>query len=183
MYKRQFLYYPASFEVLKSLWDHSHVTISNLLPELGAAFAAETTVTVTLGAIPAALRAWPMLESKKHHKGGCHLCTTLKEHGVVSEEEFHTITQAITLYAFATHRKELMVYFEFAPEVLSALETQSYNWAGLRGFADSMLKKIASKDLESAYQEWMQTILKLKEEAGQPIEDLKLLDVAIAGAV
>tara|TARA_B100000886_G_C20382384_1_gene474476 strand:+ start:45 stop:1121 length:1077 start_codon:yes stop_codon:yes gene_type:complete len=174
-----FLYYPASFEVLKSLWDHSHVTISNLLPELGAAFAAETTVTVTLGAIPGELRAWPMLESKKHHKGGCHLCTTLKEHGVVSEEEFHTITQAITPYAFATHRKELMVYFEFAPGVLQKLEKNSYNWASLRGFADSMLAKVASKDFESAYTEWMQTILRLKEEANIS-DSLEVLDVQLA---
>ena len=72
-----------------------------------------------------------------------------------------------------------MVYFEFAPEVLSALEKQSYNWASLRGFADSMLDKIANKDLESAYQEWMQTILKLKEEADVP-DALKVLDVQLA---
>ena len=178
-----YYYYPQSFEIVKSIWDHSHNTMANLLPELGKAFAAETTVTVTLGDIPAGLRAWPMLESKAGHQQGCYLCTKMKEHGVVSEEEFHTITQAITPYAFATHRKELMVYFEFAPGVLQSLETQDFDWAGLRGFADSMLKKIANNDLESAYTEWMQTILKLKEEAGQPIEDLKLLDVAIAGAV
>ena len=72
-----------------------------------------------------------------------------------------------------------MVYFEFAPQVLEALETRSYNWAALRPFADSMLSKITNKDLESAYTEWMQTILRLKEEAGQP-EELKVLDVALA---
>ena len=110
---------------------------------------------------------------------GCHLCTKMKEHGVVSEEEFHTITSAITPYAFATHRKELMVYFEFAPEALSALEKQSYNWATLRPFADSMLDKIAKDDLESAFQEWMQTILRLKEEADVP-DALKVLDVQLA---
>ena len=121
-----------------------------------------------------------MLESKGRRSGASHLCTKLKEHGVVSEKEFHTITTAITPYAFANHRKELMVYFEFAPEVLQSLETRSYNWAGLRGFADSMLAKIASKDLESAYQEWMQTILRLKEEAGQKITNLKVLDVQLA---
>ena len=175
-----YLYYPNSFEVLKSNWDHAHVTLGNLLPELGAAFDAETTVTVTLGDIPAELRAWPMLESKQ--KGDCstHLCTKMRKHGVVSEEEFQTISTAITPYAFATHRKELMVYFEFAPEVLEKLEKDSYNWATLRGFADSMLNKIANKDLESAFQEWMQTILRLKEEAGQPIKDLKVLDVQLA---
>ena len=75
---------------------------------------------------------------------------------------------------------KLMVYFEFATEVLEALEQQGYNWASLRGFADSMLKKIANKQLESAYQESMQTILKLKEEAGQKITNLKVLDVALA---
>ena len=73
-----------------------------------------------------------------------------------------------------------MVYFEFAPEVLQQLEKDSYNWASLREFADSMLAKIAAKELESAYTEWMQTILKLKEEAGQP-DSLKVLDVALAG--
>ena len=138
-------------------------------------------LTVTLTAIPPFLRAWPMLESKNAaDDGACHLCTKLKEHGVVSEEEFHTITTAITPYAFANHRKELMVYFEFAPQVLSALETQGFDWVSLRGFADSMLKKIAAKQLESAYTEWMQTILKLKEEAGQRIADLKVLDVQLA---
>ena len=172
-------YYPQSFEIVKSIWDHSHNTMANLLPELGKAFDAETTVTVELTDIPAALRAWPMLESKQRSGGGSHLCTKMRKHGVVSEEEFHTISTAITPYVFTHHRKELMVYFEFAPEVLQKLETQSYNWAGLRGFANSMLDKIASKDLESAFQEWMQTILKLKEEAGQP-DSLKVLDVALA---
>ena len=176
-----FLYYPASFEVLKSLWDHSHVTISNLLPELENAFDVETTVDVTLSAIPGSLRAWPMLETKQGGAGGadCHLCTTLHNHAVISDTEFHTITQAITPYAFATHRKQLMVYFEFAPEVLQKLEKQSYNWAALRPFAESMLHKIANKDLESAYQEWMQTILRLKEEADVP-DALKVLDLQLA---
>ncbi|MED6314776.1 MAG: hypothetical protein VX704_07045, partial [Verrucomicrobiota bacterium] len=61
------------------------------------------------------------------------------------------------------------------------LESQGFDWAGLRGFADSMLRKVAAGELESAYQEWMQTILRLKEEeAGQPIADLKVLDVVLA---
>jgi len=139
------------------------------------------TIRVTLHPIPAAFQTWPMLESKQGGGGGadCHLCTKMKEHGIVSEEEFHTISTAITPFAFANHRKELMVYFEFAPEALSALEKQSYNWATLRPFADSMLKKIASKDLESAFQEWMQTILKLKEKA-HVTDSLKVLDVALA---
>ena len=137
-------------------------------------------LTVTLTAIPPFLRAWPMLESKTSgNEAGCHLCTKMKEHGVISEEEFHPITTAITPFAFANHRKELMVYFEFAPEALSALEKDSYNWATLRPFADSMLDKIAAKDLESAYQEWMQTILRLKEEAHVP-DALKVLDVQLA---
>jgi hypothetical protein len=33
-----FLYYPQSFEVVKSTWDHAHVTLGNLLPELSNAF-------------------------------------------------------------------------------------------------------------------------------------------------
>ncbi len=136
-------------------------------------------LTVTLTEIPTSLRAWPMLESKGNHRGGSHLCTVLRNHRVISDAEFHTITQAITPYAFATHRKELMVYFEFAPEVLEALETQNFEWASLRGFADSMLDKVANKELESAYTEWMQTILKLKEEA-HVTEELKVLDVASA---
>ena len=136
-------------------------------------------LTVTLTKIPPFLRAWPMLESKTASRGGCHLCTKLKEHEVLSQAEFHTITTAITPYAFANHRKELMVYFEFAPEVLQKLETQSYNWATLRPFADSMLDKIAKDDLESAFQEWMQTILRLKEEADVP-DALKVLDVQLA---
>ena len=137
-------------------------------------------LTVTLTKIPPFLRAWPMLESKTSGDDmGSHLCTMLRKHGVVSDAEFHMITTAITPFAFTHHRKELMVYFEFAPEVLSALEKQSYNWASLRGFADSMLDKIANKDLESAYQEWMQTILKLKEEADVP-DALKVLDVQLA---
>ena len=121
-----------------------------------------------------------MLKSKQAAKSACHLCTVLRKHGVISDAEFKTITQAITPYAFANHRKELMVYFEFAPEVLEALETQDFDWATLRGFADSMLNKIAKKDLESAFQEWMQTILRLKEEAGQKITNLKVLDVQLA---
>ena len=137
------------------------------------------TIRVTLHPIPAAFQTWPMLESKHRGRSGCHLCTKMRKHGVVSEEEFHTIKQAITPFAFATHRKELMVYFEFAPEVLQKLEKDSYNWATLRPFADSMLAKVAASQLESAYQEWMQTILRLKEEAGQP-EELKVLDVALA---
>ena len=137
-------------------------------------------LTVTLTKIPPFLRAWPMLESKYNAaRNGCHLCTTLKEHAVISDAEFQTITTAITPYAFKYFRKELMVYFEFAPEALSALEKQSYNWASLRGFADSMLDKVASKDLESAFQEWMQTILKLKEEA-HVTDSLKVLDVQLA---
>tara|TARA_Y100000748_G_scaffold73795_1_gene60653 strand:- start:1809 stop:4457 length:2649 start_codon:yes stop_codon:yes gene_type:complete len=174
-----YYYYPQSFEIVKSTWDHAHITLGNLLPELGNAFAAETTVSVALGAIPGLLRAWPMLESKRSHGSGCHLCTKLKEHAVISDAEFHTITQAITPFAFANHRKELMVYFEFAPEALSALEKQSYNWATLRPFADSMLDKIANKQLESAFQEWMQTILRLKEEA-HVTDSLKVLDVQLA---
>jgi hypothetical protein len=175
-----YLYYPNSFEVLKSNWDHAHVTLATLLPFLGSSFATETTVTVTLGAIPAELRAWPMLKSKQKGHCGTHLCTKMRKHGVVSEEEFHMITQAITPYVFTHHRKEFMVYMEFAPQVLEALETDSYNWAALRPFADSMLNKIAKKDLESAFQEWMQTILRLKEEAGQKITNLKVLDVQLA---
>ena len=136
-------------------------------------------LTVTLTKIPPFLRAWPMLESKGSGEFGCHLCTKMKEHRVVSEEEYHTISTAITPYAFANHRKELMVYFEFAPEALSALEKQSYNWATLRPFADSMLDKIAKDDLESAFQEWMQTILRLKEEADVP-DALKVLDIQLA---
>ena len=138
-------------------------------------------LTVTLTAIPPFLRAWPMLESKNRANCGSHLCTVLRKHGVLSDAEFHTISTAITPYAFATHRKELMVYFEFAPEVLQKLEKDSYNWATLRPFADSMLAKVAASQLESAYQEWMQTILRLKEEAGQP-EELKVLDVALANS-
>ena len=136
-------------------------------------------LTVTLTAIPPFLRAWPMLESKRKSLMGCHLCTKMKEHGVVSEEEYHTITTAITPFAFTHHRKELMVYFEFAPEVLQKLEKDSYNWATLRPFADSMLDKIASNQMESAFQEWMKTILQLKEEAHVP-DALKVLDVALA---
>jgi len=136
-------------------------------------------LTVTLTAIPPFLRAWPMLESKGRNSGASHLCTKLKEHGIVSDAEFHTISTAITPYAFATHRKELMVYFEFAPEVLQQLEKDSYNWASLRPFADSMLDKIANKQLESAFQEWMQTILRLKEEAHVP-DALEVLDVQLA---
>ena len=136
-------------------------------------------LTVSLTAIPEALRAWPMLESKQGGNADCHLCTKLKEHAVISNAEFQTITKVITPFAFAFHRKELMVYFEFAPEVLEALEKQCYNWATLRPFANSMLAKIAAKQLESAYQEWMQTIFKLKEEAGQP-DSLKLLNVQLA---
>ena len=136
-------------------------------------------LTVTLTAIPEPLRAWPMLESNGNNSGGSHLCTTLHKHAVISNAEFQTITRAMNPFAFATHRKELMVYFEFAPEVLEALEKQCYNWTTLRGFADSMLAKVASKDLESAFQEWMQTILKLKEVAGQP-DSLEVLDVQLA---
>ena len=33
-----FLYYPQSFEVVKSIWDHSHITMANLVGELGNAF-------------------------------------------------------------------------------------------------------------------------------------------------
>jgi hypothetical protein len=137
-------------------------------------------LTVSLTNIPTFLQAWPMLESKQGRRATCHLCTKLHKHAVISNAEFQTITRAITPYAFTHFRKELMVYFEFAPEVLEALETQSYNWAGLRGFADSMLAKVASNQLESAFQEWMHTILRLKEVAGQPIEDLKVLDVALS---
>ena len=137
------------------------------------------TIRVTLHPIPAAFQTWPMLESKRGGGCLCHLCTKMKEHGVVSDAEFHTITSAITPFAFANHRKELMVYFEFAPEVLQKLEKDSYKWATLRPFADSMLDKVANKDLESAYQEWMQTILRLKEEAHVP-DSLKVLDVALA---
>ena len=139
------------------------------------------TIRVTLHPIPAAFQTWPMLESKSKHKADatCHLCTVLRKHAVVSEEEFQTISTAITPYAFTHHRKELMVYFEFAPEVLQKLEKDSYKWATLRPFADSMLDKVANKDLESAYQEWMQTILRLKEEAHVP-DSLKVLDVALA---
>ena len=136
-------------------------------------------LTVTLTAIPPFLRAWPMLESKQNSGCSSHLCTKLKEHAVISDAEFHTITSAITPYAFKYFRKELMVYFEFAPEVLQKLETQSYNWATLRPFADSMLDKIANKQLESAYTVWMQTILRLKEEADVP-DALKVLDVQLA---
>ncbi len=136
-------------------------------------------LTVTLTKIPPFLRAWPMLESKNRHKAGCHLCTKMKEHGVVSDAEFQTISTAITPYAFKYFRKELMVYFEFAPEVLQQLEKDSYNWAGLRPFADSMLAKIAKDDLESAFQEWMETILQLKEEAHVP-DALKVLNVQLA---
>ena len=137
------------------------------------------TIRVTLHPLPAAFQTWPMLESKQNADCICHLCTKMKEHGVVSEEEFHTITTAITPFAFTHHRKELMVYFEFAPEALSALEKDSYNWATLRPFADSMLDKIANKQLESAFQEWMQTILRLKEEA-HVTDSLKVLDVQLA---
>ena len=136
-------------------------------------------LTVTLTEIPPFLRAWPMLESKTGTDQGSHLCTKMKEHQVLSDAEFHTITQAITPFAFATHRKELMVYFEFAPEVLEALGKQGFDWATLRPFADSMLDKIDNKDLESAFQEWMQTILRLKEEAHVP-DSLKVLDVQLA---
>ena len=137
-------------------------------------------LNVSLTKIPAMFQAWPMLESK--HQGGCDtaLCTKMKEHAVISHTEFQTISQAITPYTFTHHRKELMVYFEFAPEVLEALETQNFDWEILRPFADSMLKKVASNQLESAFQEWMHTILRLKEVAGQPIEDLKVLDVALS---
>ena len=138
------------------------------------------TIRVTLHPIPAAFQPWPMLESKQGgNEFDSHLCTKLKEHHVISHAEFQTISTAITPFAFANHRKELMVYFEFAPEVLEKLEKQSYNWAGLRGFADSMLAKIASNQMESAYTEWMQTILQLKEEAHVP-ENLKVLDVQLA---
>ena len=136
------------------------------------------TIRVTLHPIPAAFQPWPMLESKQDSNNQCHLCTTLHKHGIVSDAEFHTITQAITPFAFTHFRKELMVYFEFAPEVLEALEKDSYNWATLCGFADSMLHKIASNDMKSAFQEWMQTILRLKEEAHVP-DALKVLDVAL----
>ena len=136
-------------------------------------------LTVTLTKIPPFLRAWPMLESKQDKSCSSHLCTKMKEHAVVSDAEFQTISTAITPFAFTHHRKELMVYFEFAPEVLQKLEMDSYNWATLRPFADSMLDKIAKDDLESAYQEWMQTILRLKEEAHVP-DALKVLDVQLA---
>ena len=33
-----FLYYPQSFQIVKSMWDHSHTTMANLLPELSNAF-------------------------------------------------------------------------------------------------------------------------------------------------
>ena len=33
-----YYYYPQSFEVVKSMWDHAHVTLGNLLPELSNAF-------------------------------------------------------------------------------------------------------------------------------------------------
>ena len=66
---------------------------------------------------------------------------------------------------------------------LSKLEKENYDWKLLRPFADSMLKKVASNELESAYNEWMQTILSLNNESGQRIQDLTLLDVAIAQGV
>ena len=139
------------------------------------------TIRVTLHSLPAAFQPWPMLESKHRGKGsGCHLCTMLRKHAVVSEKEFQTITTAITPFAFCFHHKELMAYFEFAPEVLEALEKDSYNWANLRPFADSMLAKVAAKDLESAYTEWMQTLWKLNERTGLSMEDLEVLDVALA---
>ncbi len=33
-----YYYYPQSFEIVKSMWDHSHITLGNLLPELSNAF-------------------------------------------------------------------------------------------------------------------------------------------------
>ena len=33
-----YYYYPQSFEVVKSMWDHAHITLGNLLPELSNAF-------------------------------------------------------------------------------------------------------------------------------------------------
>jgi len=65
-------YYPHSFQVVKSMWDHSHNTMANLLPFLGEAFATENSnVSVQLTNIPATLQAWPMLESKVQEDGDC----------------------------------------------------------------------------------------------------------------
>ena len=33
-----YYYYPQSFDMVKSIWDHSHITLGNLLPELSNAF-------------------------------------------------------------------------------------------------------------------------------------------------
>jgi hypothetical protein len=137
-------------------------------------------LTVTLTAIPPFLRAWPMLESKQNSLQGCHLCTTLRKHRVLSQAEFQTITQAITPFAFCFHQKELMAYFKFAPVLLEQLETQGFEWAILRPFADSMLHKVAKKQLESAYQEWMQTLWTLHKCTELSINDLEVLDVQLA---
>jgi hypothetical protein len=180
------LYYPLSFSIVKSIWDHGHVTMANLLPELEKAFESKDTtlkINTRPSKIPKEFQAWTMMETKGRTNGDCYLCTKLRDHGVVTEEEFQIITTSVTPHAFKHHRKELMVYFEFAPEVLEQMEQENYDWKSLRPFADSMLKKVASDELESAYNEWMQTILGLKKESGQRIQDLKLLDVAIAQGV
>jgi hypothetical protein len=66
-------YYPHSFQVVQSMWDHSHTTMANLLPFLGEAFAAENSnVDVNqLTNIPTFLQAWPMLESMRVRDADC----------------------------------------------------------------------------------------------------------------
>ncbi len=143
------------------------------------------TIRVTLHPIPAAFQTWPMLESMGQQGGSgadSHLCTKLKEHGVISEEEYEIVNavSSFRLYGYRHLRKELLVYLEHAPEVLEALESQHFDWSTLRPFADELLQLVHANQLEAACKLLTKTMFDLKDRAGQPITNLQVLDVALA---
>jgi hypothetical protein len=72
-----------------------------------------------------------------------------------------------------------MIYFEHAPEVLKALESQHFDWSELRPFADELLQLVHTNQLEAACKLLTKTVFDLKDRAGQAITNLQVLGVGM----
>ena len=159
-------YYPSSFGLLKSFWDHAHLTLGGIMETLtDDMFEKVSDVKLPLGVLPSYMSTWGFTSVlSRGHDGGSWICTYLHKRGMLTDSEYKKFNK-FGLYAFKHHSSTMQGYWSYLEQLMEHFSNiaSEEEWNHFKPWIVETIQMIDSGKMEDAYDNFCKKVIYLTE--------------------
>ena len=158
-------YYPPFFSLLKSFWDHAHLTLGGIMETLtDDMFETVSDINLPLGVLPSYMSTWGMKSVRQQGYCSSWICTYLHNRGMLTDSEYMKFNK-FGLYAFKHHSSIMMGYWSYLEQLMEHFSNiaSEEEWNHFKPWIVETIQMIDNGEMEDAYDNFCKKVIYLTE--------------------